>query len=91
VRLALSAVLLLVSLLIVPTANTTAGFTVATQLLAVVVSVGWTGFWTAFIMLVIKFLPGVGIDINTEEEDEGLDLSQVPLPSFLVALLVWKA
>ncbi|KAL6060416.1 Ammonium transporter [Balamuthia mandrillaris] len=47
------------------------------QVLALLVSVSWTAFWTAIIMFGMAMIPGIGINITPHQEIEGLDLTQI--------------
>jgi Amt family ammonium transporter len=46
------------------------------QLLAIGVTWAWTFAMTAVILLVIKYIPGVGLRVSEAEEEAGLDASQ---------------
>lgn len=53
------------------------GTLLGVQVLGIVITIAWTVFWTAVIMLIMAYTPWVGINITPEQEELGLDVCQV--------------
>jgi ammonium transporter, Amt family len=45
------------------------------QALSIIVTIAWSAFATAIILLVLKSIPGLGLRAPEGEEDQGLDVS----------------
>ena len=52
------------------------GEQIVNQLIAIGASMGWAFVLTAAILLVLKYIPGLGLEVSEEEEELGLDVSQ---------------